>query len=226
MISLTENKKDKKSETSTRSDFQGSIYRESILFLLKRYNKLSAQQIQEKLGLKRQTTYNYLNKLKTEDKVQIDYQPHSENPRINVAWYSIKTCKREIPPDIGNKLFIAKEVITRNKNKQFSESQIKQMLLEKINFAMAALIEQKTFIERIDEKKLIEYLQETYSSENYPGPFVSSIFLTNKEYMEIGEEFQALLNRLWNKWRIESPGKSDGNIFLYGFFKAPDPEEN
>ena len=88
------------------------------------------QQIQEKLGLKRQTTYNYLNKLKKQNLVQLDYHPHPENPRINVAWYSIKPSKKEIPPDIGNKIYLAEEVTT-NKEKQFSKSQIKKMLLKK-----------------------------------------------------------------------------------------------
>ncbi|UCE12208.1 MAG: MarR family transcriptional regulator [Candidatus Heimdallarchaeota archaeon] len=212
---MTEHKKEGKS-------LHRSIYKESILFLLKRYEKLSAQQIQEKIGLKRQTTYNYLNKLKKQNLVQIDYLPHPENPRINVAWYSVKSSKKEIPSDIGNKIYLAEEVIT-NKEKQFSRSQIKKMLLKKINFTMAALLEQKTIIEQLDDQKIIEYLHETYKTENYPGPFVSLVFLTNEEYKEIGEKFQDFFNQLWNKWREESPGQSDGNIFLYGFFKAPDP---
>ena len=218
VVDLSKNNETKKAKMTTGSGILRNIHRESILYLLKRYEKLSANEIQEKLGLKRQTSYNYLNKLLEEKKLQIEYLPHPENPRINVAYYSLIMTKKEIGPDFGNQIFFVNELA----KKSIEGKELKEGLLNKINLSIAALIEQRIIIDQLPDEEIIDYLETLYKNNNYPGPFTSLIFLTNDEYREIGEEMQKLLNRLWNKWREESPGLSDGNIFMCGFYKAPD----
>ncbi|MFX1513667.1 MAG: hypothetical protein ACFFCQ_13875 [Promethearchaeota archaeon] len=93
---------------------------------------------------------------------------------------------------------------------------------ERINYTIAALVEQKIAIERLTDEKIIDNLNQTYKSKDLVGLYAYLLSLTNEEFKELGEECQTFFNRLCNKWidrQTGSPGKSEGGVFLFGFFK-------
>lgn len=70
--------------------FLNDIIKYAILYAVNSNgNKCSAKQIQDILGLKKQTTYNYLKELLDSGELMVSYETHETRTHINVAYYWI-----------------------------------------------------------------------------------------------------------------------------------------
>ncbi|MFX0066649.1 MAG: hypothetical protein ACFFC7_31300, partial [Candidatus Hermodarchaeota archaeon] len=145
------------------------IIKQAIRYaILSNGNKLRASEIQEKIGLKRQTTYNYLNELVASKKISIKYVQHPKKPGINIAYYSVicgTPCvdidqfveHNLIKVDSDQQLdgspeetaYFSKNLVYRDKYKygRFkSPEEAKNWIISQINYLIAALILLKTGI--------------------------------------------------------------------------------
>ncbi|MFW9929802.1 MAG: hypothetical protein ACFFD1_10460 [Candidatus Thorarchaeota archaeon] len=185
----------------------GEIIKNSIIYLVFRYGGLTAKEIQKKLGLKRQTTYNYLNELVEHNEINTKEEFLDSNPNVKTLIY---TYNRRNPEPIQYKIRFSE--LFKNK----TANEIRQELNYQINISIASLIEAFSFINSIDDKKLVEYAVETYSPI---GPGMDMITLSDEEFEELGKGFEELLKNLWSSWR-KRPTKGGNNLFLAGGFKA------
>ena len=183
---------------------KGEIIENSIAFHLFQYGELNAKQIQERLGLKRQTTYNYLKKLEKKKSVKIRYDPHPDNPNVKIAYYSYT--KTNKPKDYQVEL------------KSFYEGKTTQEIRDSINdqidLTIASLIESKIFINNQNEENLKRLVEESSI-----GPGIDNLSLSDEEFEELGEELSKFISKLWKKWQLkdEKPSK---NHFIIGGFKS------
>ena len=205
------------------------IIKPAILYLLMRKNELTAREIQSKLGLKRQTTYNYLKELEEEGKIKIEYRQHQTKSHMNVGYYSRVKHKKKHDSDLEKKLkgqiypserYIKSldEGISLKEDCAYCSGTVKDTILEQINFGIAALFEKKKLITDMSDEALKQFLK---ANRNFPGPSVKFFLFTNEEFEEFGKELSDLYERTLRKWLVEEDhkGKHDENLFLIGLFK-------
>ena len=125
-------------ESPTRAKYLSSksTIKGLITFILFRYGKLTAKQIQSRLGLKKQTTYNYLKELQNDDRIGVEYSKVESRPNLSVAYYFIKKPTPPPPDDIS---------LSEHHKRTFSVEQIKNSL----NNNIAALLELRVAFDRM-----------------------------------------------------------------------------
>ncbi len=189
-----------------------SLFKATIRFLLFRYGKLTAKQIQERIGLKRQTTYNYLKELVEEEKVTINYQKVPDHPNLNVANYTFN--RQQL-------LTRTKDTLTKTIAKETEEElsiSIKRMH-NAIDSSLGALLELKAAFNRMSDEEIEKHVRCDPISWGF---FSLTLLLTDTEYNELIGEFQSLINRFDQKWteNPETQNVHSGNVFTFAFYKT------
>lgn len=197
--------KEKKFELKTND-----LIKDSIIYLVFRYNGLTAKEIQEKLGLKRQTTYNYLNELVENKEIETQEKFLESNPNVKTIVY---TYKRRTPVSKTYNFRLMDVIKDKNSKK------IRKELNDQIKMSLASLIETLGFINTIEDKDLLNYAL----NSNF-GPGIDMILLSDNEYEELGRRFQEVLRELWNKWNSrtneENEKEIDKHMFFLGGFRS------
>ncbi|OLS26443.1 MAG: hypothetical protein HeimC3_09930 [Candidatus Heimdallarchaeota archaeon LC_3] len=191
----------------TETNYQLSrsgIIENSIAFHLFQYGELTAKQIQERLGLKRQTTYNYLKKLENKKSVNIRYTPHPEKSNVKIAYYSYAKSNRPIEYHAQLKYFYEGK----------SDQEIRNLINDQIDLTIASLIESKIYINNQSKENLKKMIEESHL-----GPGIDNLSLSDEEFKELGEEMGKVMTRLWKKWQLQDE-KPSNNHFIIGGFKS------
>lgn len=93
----------------------------------------------------------------------------------------------------------------------------------RINYAIAALVEGKTAIDKMTIEEFKKY--DSYKKkEGIWGVLPIVLFLKDSEYDEFFKEFIDLYDKLNEKWGEDVQGKHDNNVLVTSFFKKY-PEE-
>ncbi|NHJ02936.1 MAG: hypothetical protein EAX86_12440 [Candidatus Heimdallarchaeota archaeon] len=188
-----------------------SLFKAAIRFLLFRYGELTAKEIQEKFGLKRQTTYNYLKELAEENKIEVKYEKVPDRPNLSVAIYSFN-CQQLLSHTEDS----LTETIAKEAEEHLSIS-IRRMH-NAIDSSLGALLELKAAFNRMSDEEIENYVK---CDPIGWGFFSMTLLLTDTEYNELIEEFQTLINRLNRKWteKKENQVSHSGNVFTFTFYK-------
>ncbi|MFX0172261.1 MAG: winged helix-turn-helix transcriptional regulator [Candidatus Hodarchaeota archaeon] len=182
-----------------------SIIKGLIGFLLYRYGRLTAKQIQQKIGLKRQSTYNYLKELQEEGRIEAQYERLKDRPNLSIAYYSIK---RQHIVDQEDK------TITQRHKEEFNVDKIKNS----IDTNIAALLELKSAFNRMTNVEIDAFIR---CDRHAWGFYGFTWLLTDEEYGELQIKFKELIDRLHNKWsESEDHGRHSGNVFIFAFYKS------
>ncbi|MFX0209344.1 MAG: winged helix-turn-helix transcriptional regulator [Candidatus Hodarchaeota archaeon] len=195
------------SKSLNRTDYLSSktIFKGIIVFLIFRYGSLTAKQIQKRLGLKRQTTYNYLKELQEEGRIEVRYERLKDRPNLSVAYYSLK--KPPLSEDEDKPL-------TQRHKEGFSVKRIKNALDSNI----AALLELRAAFNRMTDDEIDAFVRSVPEAWGYYG---FTYLLTDDEYGELQIEFKEMINRFNKKWsESEDHGKHSGNVFTFTFYKS------
>ncbi|MFX1284016.1 MAG: hypothetical protein ACFFB5_10195 [Promethearchaeota archaeon] len=187
------------------------IFKGVIRFLLFRYGPQTAKQIQIKLGLKQQTTYNYLNELVDEGRIEVKYEKLEKRSNLTRAYYYHK----QLPffPDPEEMPYTDRIM----KASRSVENLVKQVR-SGIESSLGAILEIKAAIDRMTDKEVEEYVK---CDPIVWGFFTTTMLLTDEEYSELQIEFKELLNKLDNKWVNEhEKDVHSGNVFTFMFYKA------
>lgn len=204
----------------------GELIRPSILWLLLRKKELTAKDIQDALGLKRQTTYNYLKELEDKGWIQVEYRQHATKPHMNVGFYS--RIKKQPKKGFGNQkkqwIYSAErylENLTKSSDSsdpdcEYCDGNVKNAIIEKINFGVAALSEKKKFIQEMSDENLTSFLQ---TNKDFPGPSLDVLLLTNDEFAEFGQHMKKLYASTLERWLVQNKDQHDENFVIIGFFK-------
>ena len=179
--------------------------KEAIIYILFRYDGLTAKEIQEKLGLKRQTTYNYLSELVEKNEIGMEESFLESNPNVKTIIYKYK---RRTPLPVNYKARL-RDVI-----KDKSPDAIRNELNHQIKMTIASLIETMSSINNIEDEQLLNYISKT----NF-GPGLDILLLSDQEYDELGTQFQNVLIELWKKWK-SNMNKENKNIVHIGGLKS------
>lgn len=190
----------KKSKFSIKTN---DLIKDSIIYLVFRYDGLTAKEIQDKLGLKRQTAYNYLNELVEKNEIGTQEKFLESNPNVKTLVY---TYKRRTPFPTAYKFRLLDILKEEEPNKIRSE------LNYQIKMSIASLIETLGFVNSIEDKKLVDYI----TNSNF-GPGIDMILLSDKEFEELGSRFQEVLKELWTKWNKDLKEENRNMFFLGGF---------
>ncbi len=203
----------------------GELIRPSILWLLLRKTELTAKDIQEALGLKRQTTYNYLKELEDKGWIKVEYRQHPSKPHMNVGYYSrVKKKGKKGKAKKKNWIYPANRYLedlnadsdTSNPDCEYCDGDVKKAIIEKINFGVAALSEKKKFIQSMSEEELKAFLE---TNKHFPGPSLDVLLLTNDEFEEFGKRMDELYKDTLQRWLVENKDQHDENFVVVGFFK-------
>jgi DNA-binding transcriptional ArsR family regulator len=204
----------------------GELIRPSILWLLLRKTELTAKDIQEALGLKRQTTYNYLKELEDKGWVKVEYRQHESKPHMNVGYYS--RVKKKAKKGYGKKkkqwIYSADRYLenlsadadSTDPDCEYCDGNVKNAIIEKINFGIAALSEKKKFLQGMSDAKLKSFLE---TNKHFPGPSLDVLLLTNDEFADFGQRMKALYADTLERWLVEHKDQHDENFVVVGFFK-------
>ncbi|MHA2245771.1 MAG: helix-turn-helix domain-containing protein [Candidatus Hodarchaeales archaeon] len=190
-----------------------SIFKSIIRSLILRQGPLTAKQIKEKLGLKRQTTYNYLKELVEEGRVKTEEKTVKDRPNLKVTYYS-----RVPRPVIVPENMTLSEVIKQDAIKMDSETFSKEMK-EVVEDTLTAIIEIRTLLHGMTDKEIESYVK---CNPEVWGFFSPTYLLTDDEYNDWFKEFKQLLDNL-NKKRSAKKRKqepSKQHVFSLTFFKA------
>lgn len=186
-----------------------ALLKGAIRSLLYRYGPLTAKEIQERLGLRQQTTYNYMNELVADGEIEVKYEKLKERANLTRAYYSYK------PP-----LFREQDELSYT-DLIVKTSHPLESLLEQIkntsDTSLALILQIKAAINRMTDEEVENYVR---CDPDVWGYFSSPLFLTEDEYGELQTEFKELLNRLVKKWVDQPSDKPKGNIFTFMFYKT------
>jgi len=204
----------------------GELIRPSILWLLLRKTELTAKDIQEALGLKRQTTYNYLKELEDKGWVKVEYRQHPDKPHMNVGYYSrvkkkatkasSKKKKSWIYPAEHYLENLAADADSAAPDCEYCDGDVKTAIIEKINFGIAALSEKKKFLQGMSDDELKSFLE---TNKHFPGPSLDVLLLTNDEFSDFGQQMKQLYANTMERWLVENKDQHDENFVVVGFFK-------
>lgn len=177
--------------------------------MLFRYGPLTAKEIQERFGLKQQTTYNYMNELVAEGEIEVKYEKLKERANLSRAYYSHKyPLFRE-----QNELSYTDRIV--------ETSHPLESLLEQLrntsDTSLAVILQIKAALNRMTDEEVEEYVR---CDPEVWGYFSTTLFLTEDEYSELQVEFKELLNKLEKKWANQLKKPHSGNIFTFLFYKA------
>ncbi|MHA2271095.1 MAG: winged helix-turn-helix domain-containing protein [Candidatus Hodarchaeales archaeon] len=186
-----------------------ALLKGAIRSLLYRYGPLTAKEIQERFGLRQQTTYNYMNELVADGEIEVKYEKLKERANLTRAYYSHK------PP-------LFREQTELSYTDQIVEtSQPLESLLEQIKNTsdtnLALILQIKAAINRMTDEEVENYVR---CDPDAWGYFSSPFLLTEDEYSELQVKFKELLNRLVKKWADQPSDKPKGNIFTFMFYKT------
>lgn len=202
------------------------LIKATMRHIIFRHGRLTAKEIQDRLGLKRQTTYSYLGELEKAGKIEVEYEKLEGRPNLNIAYYSNKKCpdcldqKKEKK---GKNISYTDKM--KNKLSGLSYEEKVSKVTGSIDTLLAALLEVKTHInktmsentEEEREKALDDYLA---LHSDLEGFLSGLILLTDEEYDELLTEMKDVLNRFWQRSEeTEQVGSHSGHTFFYGFFK-------
>jgi hypothetical protein len=188
----------------------------TIRFLLYKYRRLTAKEIQQKIGLTRQTTYNYLNELETQKLVQAEYEMVSKKKNVKVAYYS------NTPP--RGQDYFPEEVrhfplTERPKHTKVSYEEQIRRINRVLDMSMAAIIETKTAINRMTEKEFNEYYTRIPETDGFMN-FL--ILLDEEEFQDYQRKMKETLNQVYAKYESDEITEiPPQNIFLMSFFVHP-----
>ncbi len=203
----------------------GELIRPSILWLLLRKTELTAKDIQDALGLKRQTTYNYLKELEDKGWVKVDYRQHPSKPHMNVGYYSrVKKSPKKKGAKKKQSWIYSAETYLENlassddsdPDCEYCDGNVRNAIIEKINFGVAALSEKKKFIQAMSDEELKDFLE---ANKHFPGPSLDVLLLTNDEFAEFGQRMKDLYADTLQRWLVENKDQHDENFVVVGFFK-------
>ena len=169
-------------------------------------NGLTAKEIQERLGLKKQTTYNYLKELVENEEIETEEQFLDQtNPNVKTVVYKYKR-KNPNPLKYNFRLM---DII-----KEKDAQKIRVELNRQIKMSLASLIETLGHINSLNDKELLNY-----ALQSEIGPAIDNILLSDREFKELKimlEEFE----KLWEKWsKVESDGENK-HLLILGSFKS------
>jgi hypothetical protein len=202
------------------------LIKATMRHIIFRHGRLTAKEIQDRLGLKRQTTYSYLNELVDDEKIEIKYEKLEDRPNLNIAYYSNKKCTDCLDQKKDKKDLNVS--YTEKMKKKLSGLPYEEKITKvtgSIDTLLAALLEVKTHINKTmdektegeREKALNNYLD---LQSDLEGFLSGLILLTDDEYNELLTEMKVVLNRFWQKSvDNEQVGSHSGHTFFYGFFK-------
>ncbi|MFX0052753.1 MAG: MarR family transcriptional regulator, partial [Candidatus Hermodarchaeota archaeon] len=186
-------------------------------FILYKYRRLTAKEIQQKIGLTRQTAYNYLNELEAQKLVQVEYERVSKKKNVKVAHYSNTPPRGE---DFWPKEVQHLPLTERPKHTRISFDEQIRRINRILDMNMAAIIETKTAINRLTEKKFYEY----YTRIPEADGFINFLILLNdEEFREYQKKMTDTLNQLWKKYESDEVSEiPPQNIHIMSFFAHPE----
>ncbi len=199
------------------------LIKATMRHIIFRHGRLTAKEIQDRLGLKRQTTYSYLNELVDDGKIEVKYEKLEDRPNLNIAYYSNKKCKDCLDQKKDKNFAYTDKMKNKLSGLSYEEKVLK--VTGSIDTLLAALLEVKTYInktiseetEEEREKALDDYLNQHSDLEGFLSGL---ILLTDEEYDELLTEIKNVLNRFWQRSvDNEQVGSHSGHTFFYGFFK-------
>ena len=185
------------------------IIKATIKFVLYRHGKLTAKDIQEKTGLKRQTTYNYLKKMVDDESLDIEYEPKEGKPYWNITYYKIRR-----KDNSEEKKDISYTEKVKRRDKDWLER--RKTILEILNLNMAALIEARTFIHNLTIEEFRDYI---LMKPDIWGTFTSIFLLTDEEYTNLQSKFKEFMNEYMKSANTDSNAVKGKNVFLYSFLR-------
>ena len=185
------------------------IVRATIKFILYRHGKLTVKEIQEKIGLKRQTTYNYLKKLVEDEILEVEYEPKEGKPQWNITYYKIR-----IEDFLGESKNLSYTEKIKRKDKDWVER--KKTIIDVLNMNLAALIEARSSIQNMNIKDFEEYIK---MQPEVWGVFTSLFLLTDEEYSKLQTKFKKLMNEFLASENSKTNGEKANNIFLFSFLR-------
>lgn len=185
------------------------LIKSTIKFLLYRHGKLTAADLQYRIGLKRQSTYNYLNELLSSNEITVDYEPKPGKPNWNISYYSIK--RRELPKELQNSSYTER---VRNQDPEWDDK--KKRMIDVFNMNIAAIIEAKAALANMSDEEFKSYI---VMKPDVWGIFTSIFLLTDEEYIELQLKFKKLINNFIEKSKEKDNLKQSGNIFSFGFIR-------
>jgi hypothetical protein len=176
-----------------------------IAFIIFRHGNLTAKQIQSKLGLKRQTTYNYLKEMQEEGRIGVEYTKVDTRPNVSVANYFVK----KTPPPSSPDAFLSQH---------HKESFSVQQILNSLNTNIAALLELRAAFQRMSSEEISAFIK--YDPVIW-GFYGFTYLLTDEEYGELQIEFKQLIDKFDKKWKdIQPSDVHSGNVFTFTFYKS------
>ncbi len=184
--------------------------KEAIKYHLFRYGSaesgLTAKEIQERLGLKRQTTYNYLNELVETNEIETEEKFLESNPNnVKTILYKFK---RKYPNPTKYKFRLMDLVKENNSQK------VREELNRQIKMTLASLIETLGHVNSLNDDELIQY-----ALNSDVGPAIDTILLNDREFKELRiilDEFE----KLWDKWRKAENNEENKHLLILGSFKS------
>ncbi|UCG03976.1 MAG: hypothetical protein JSW11_08305 [Candidatus Heimdallarchaeota archaeon] len=185
----------------------------TIRFLLYKYRRLTAKEIQVKIGLTRQTTYNYLSDLESQKLVKIEYERVSKKKNVKVAYYS--NTPQGFPKDVENL-----PITERPRHAQFSHEERIKRINRILDMSIAAIIETKTAINRMTEGEFDEYYTRIPGVDGFINFLVS---LNDEEFRDFQMKMKETFNQLWAKYESNEVSEIPSqNVFLMSFFIHPE----
>ncbi|MHA2029992.1 MAG: hypothetical protein ACW98K_15665 [Candidatus Kariarchaeaceae archaeon] len=182
-----------------------TIIKGLITFIIFRYGNLTAKQIQSKLGLKKQTTYNYLKEMQKEGSLGVEYTKVETRPNVSVANYFVKKTPPPSSLDVP---------LSQHHKESFSVQQI----LRSLNTNIAALLELRAAFQRMTNEEISAFIK---CDPVVWGFYGFTYLLTDEEYGELQIEFKQLIDKLDKKWKDNQPSDvHSGNVFTFSFYKS------
>ncbi|UYP47458.1 hypothetical protein NEF87_003743 [Candidatus Lokiarchaeum ossiferum] len=146
---------------SSKSLFLNDIIKYSILFLIfQRGNKCNAKQIQDILGFKKQTTYNYLKELINSGDLIVSSHSHETKKHINVSYYQVSNPSKFFE---FKQIEALKNMIDHQQNDELSNidpDKIKQEFRRFMLFKIAKNLKFNHYLQLVENQDFIEEIMQ------------------------------------------------------------------
>lgn len=190
----------------TFSQTTSIILKDVVLSLFYRYKELSAKDVQEKLKLKRQTTYTYLKKLEEEGRLVATRRSSPSDSRVKTTYYSLK------PHEQPERLSV---LYGQDYYPKMDLEEAKKSFVYMNNMAIGLLLENRMFIDALDEEDTASYL---LGDPELLGPGLDVLTMGRGEYEEFTKRFQIFLEDYWREFKDVREDEQE-YVFFFGGFK-------
>lgn len=182
------------------------MLQEAVKFLFFRYNTLTAKDVQNKLDLRPQATYDYLNRLVTEGTLKKEKDYLKNHDRIKTTYYSL--AKPRNKPD-------SLSMYPKDNFEKLSGKETREKINSMIHASIGALLETKIYIDSLNDSEVKEYLLNKTDSV---GPYIDMLGMGENEFKILGEKLDKLHSDHWNEWK-DYKEDSEEYLLILGVLK-------